>query len=269
MKHWKNGTRMAILYAALSVFVGCSSQQTSDTSDGKGSRKVQEAATIPVSVRKKEEPLKYNGQIRKVVYLTFDDGPGPETDQVLDILKLNNIHATFFVMGPHAKQYKEFLQREVQEGNYVGMHSMTHDYKKLYIQGDFVSEMKETQQIIKQITNIEPHLLRPPYGSMPGLTQKLRDQVADAHFKVWDWTIDSLDWKYNKVPFSSSVPAIVNNVLSQANRNLEVVLLHDIHPQSIQALPIIIQKLKEKGYEFETYNEQEHFMLNFWHDNRL
>ncbi|GAA3332443.1 hypothetical protein GCM10020331_092590 [Ectobacillus funiculus] len=73
-------------------------------------------------------------------------------------------------------------------------------------------------------------------------SKKLRDQVADAHFKVWDWTIDSLDWKYNKVPFSSSVPAIVNNVLSQANRNLEVVLLHDIHPQSIQALPIIIQK---------------------------
>ncbi|GAA3332441.1 hypothetical protein GCM10020331_092580 [Ectobacillus funiculus] len=58
---------------------------------------------------KKEEPLKYNGQIRKVVYLTFDDGPGPETDQVLDILKLNNIHATFLLWDHMPNNIRSFF----------------------------------------------------------------------------------------------------------------------------------------------------------------
>ncbi|WP_028400684.1 polysaccharide deacetylase family protein [Ectobacillus panaciterrae] len=252
---------LAISVAILSILAGCSSKQTTSAQDKKENHKAH-AVAAPVSQEQKSQP-------NKIVYLTFDDGPGEYTSQVLDILNQYHIKATFFVLGPHAEKYKNLVQQEVQEGDYVGMHSMTHNYKTLYVQGQFVNEMKTDQQIIQQITGIQPILCRPPYGSMPGLNQKLRDQVAAAGLKVWDWTIDSLDWKYNKVPFSKSVPAIVHNVLSHANGNREVVLMHDIHPQSVQALPTIIQGLKEKGYVFETYNEQEHFSLNFWHDNRL
>ena len=255
-----------VAVAMLSALTGCSSKQTVSAST---IREVHVAADIPISYTPKEEPVKYNNETRKVVYLTFDDGPGIYTPQVLDILNQNHIHATFFLVGPHAQQYPKFVSLELQEGDYVGLHSMSHDYKKLYVQGTFVPEMLETQQIIKNITGIAPNLARPPYGSMPGLTQKLRDQAAAAHLKVWDWTIDSLDWTYNKVPFSKSVPAIVNNVLSHARGNREVILMHDIHPQSVQALPMIIQRLREKGYDFETYSEADHFVMNFWHDNRL
>jgi peptidoglycan/xylan/chitin deacetylase (PgdA/CDA1 family) len=268
-KFIKRALLIAILLCGIGYGVwGINTYVHSATAKAKN-HEVHLASTIPVSHIRKETPQKYNGQIHKVVYLTFDDGPGPSTSQVLDILKQNHIHATFFVIGPHAEQYKKLVQREIQEENYVGMHSMTHDYKKLYVQGNFVPEMKEVQQIIKRITGIEPHLIRPPYGSKPGLNQNLRDQVVDAHFKIWDWTIDSLDWKYDNVPVSNSVPAIVNNVLSHATRDCEVILMHDIHPQSVQALPSIIQKLKEKGYDFDVYTEQEHVNLNFWHDNRL
>ncbi|WP_028403157.1 polysaccharide deacetylase family protein [Ectobacillus panaciterrae] len=264
MRNWRIITVLLVISVAiLSILAGCSSQQTTSAQDKKENHKAHAvAATAPMSQEQNSHP-------NKVVYLTFDDGPGEYTSQVLDILNQYHIKATFFVLGPHAEKYKNLVQQEVQEGDYVGMHSMTHDYKKLYVQGNFVPEMKEDQQIIKQITGTEPNLARPPYGSMPGLNQQLRDQVAAAGFKIWDWTIDSLDWKYNKVPFDKSVPAIVHNVLSHANGNREVVLMHDIHPQSVQALPTIIQGLKEKGYAFEAYNEEEHFSLNFWHDNRL
>ncbi|WP_416826595.1 polysaccharide deacetylase family protein [Ectobacillus polymachus] len=256
--------------SVFAIAAGCSNnQKTASAASESKTQTVQEVATIPTSNSLKEEPMKYNGQTRKVVYLTFDDGPGPYTAKVLDVLKQNNIKATFFLIGSHAEQYKDLVQREVKEGNYVGMHSMSHDYKKLYVQGSFVSEMTEDQQIIKNITGTEPHLVRPPYGSMPGLNQQLRDQTANAHLKVWDWTVDSLDWKYNNVPTDKSVPAIVQNVVAEAKGNREVVLMHDIHPQSLAALPEVIKALKDKGYEFEAYNEQDHFSLNFWHDNRL
>ena len=146
---------------------------------------------------------------------------------------------------------------------------MTHDYKKLYTKGNFLSEMKQVQQILQRIIHENPILCRPPYGSKPGLTQDLRNQVAEAGLKIWDWTIDSLDWKYNKVPLEQSVPKIVENIVSQANKDKEIILMHDIHPQSVKALPEIIKQLKAKGYTFKTYSEKEHMTLNFWHDNRL
>ncbi|MFD3449270.1 polysaccharide deacetylase family protein [Microbacteriaceae bacterium 4G12] len=257
----KRASIMAIIFTTVLIIAsGCSAQHATKNYEA------QQVATIPVSHASKDFLPDPN---RKVVYLTFDDGPGTLTPQVLDILDKYQVKGTFFVVGPNAKKYKDFVGREKRDGNYVGMHSMTHDFKKLYTQGHFVNEMKEDQQIIKDIIGSEPQLCRPPFGSMPGLNQKLRDETVNAKLKVWDWTIDSLDWKYNKVPFEKSVPTIVNNVLTHATGKREVVLMHDIHPQSVKALPIIIEKLREKGYDFEVYNEQAHFPLNFWRDNRL
>ncbi|MCI3150048.1 peptidoglycan-N-acetylglucosamine deacetylase [Bacillus cereus] len=208
-------------------------------------------------------------QNKKVIYLTFDDGPGKYTQEVLNILKQENVKATFFVIGSHAEQFPDLIKSEKQNGHYVGLHSMTHDYKKLYTQGSFLAEMKQVQQILQRIIDKNPILCRPPYGSKPGLIQDLRDKLAEAGFKIWDWTIDSLDWKYNKIPLEQSVPKIVENVVSQANKDQEIVLMHDIHLQSVKALQEIIKQLKNKGYIFKAYSEKEHLILNFWHDNRL
>ncbi|HHQ2899447.1 TPA: polysaccharide deacetylase family protein [Bacillus cereus] len=213
--------------------------------------------------------VKKEAQNKKVIYLTFDDGPGKYTQEVLNILKEENVKATFFVIGSHAEQFQNLIKIENQNGHYVGLHSMTHDYKRLYTQGNFLTEMKQVQQILQRIIDKNPILCRPPYGSKPGLIQDLRDKVAEAGFKIWDWTIDSLDWKYNKIPLEQSVPKIVENVVSQANKDTEIVLMHDIHPQSVKALKEIIKQLKSKGYTFKTYSEKEHIVLNFWHDNRV
>nr|WP_127488559.1 polysaccharide deacetylase family protein [Paenibacillus ehimensis] len=202
----------------------------------------------------------------KVVYLTFDDGPSEWTGQFLDVLKQNNIKATFFMQGSNLKrtELQGQVRRAVREGHYVGGHSMTHQYKKLYEEKQFVPEMKQTLSLIRQITGENPHLVRPPYGSSPGLNDKrLRDQIAQAGIKVWDWTIDSNDWKLKGHPNE-----IVDNIKKQTKADLEVVLMHE-KPQTLQVLPEIIDFYKQKGYKFAVYDETKHFHLNFMKDHRL
>ena len=230
---------------------------------------VQLASGQPKININKSTPSRFNGKERKVAYLTFDDGPGKYTDELLNILKENDVKATFFLIGNNVKQFPELVKREKEEGHYVGMHSMTHDFKKLYTSGEYVNEMKEDQGLIANVIGEFPKLTRPPYGSMPGLNEVLRNKVVEANFKVWDWTIDSLDWKYNKIPVDTASTQIVQNVLVGATKSQEVILMHDIHPQSVAAVPAIIKGLKEKGYEFESYHENEHFSVNFWQDKRL
>ncbi|WP_336770067.1 peptidoglycan-N-acetylglucosamine deacetylase [Bacillus bombysepticus] len=217
----------------------------------------------------KPVPEKYNGQTRKIAYLTFDDGPGKLTGELLKTLKSHDVKATFFLIGANVKQYPDLVKQQQSEGHYVGMHSMTHSYKKLYTGGEFVNEMLEDQGLIANTIGNKPVLTRPPYGSMPGLNEPLRNKVAEAGLKVWDWTIDSLDWRYSKIPVDTASAKIVHNVISGATKQVEVILLHDIHKQSVAAVPAIIKGLKDKGYEFEAYHESSHFPVNFWHDNRI
>ncbi|MEN1937929.1 peptidoglycan-N-acetylglucosamine deacetylase [Paenibacillus sp. 102] len=232
-------------------------------------KSVQLVSEIQTALAPKEAPKQYNGQVRKVAYLTFDDGPGKYTAELLEMLKKEEAKATFFLIGANVKAFPDLVKREDAEGHYVGMHSMTHNYKKLYTEGLYVDEMKEDQSLIAGVIGKSPVLTRPSYGSMPGLNEALRNKVVENGLKVWDWTIDSLDWKYNKMPVDAAAAQIVQNVLAGANDPTEVILMHDIHPQSVKAVPAIIKGLKEKGYELESYQEDEHFPLNFWHDKRI
>ncbi|HDR7133779.1 TPA: polysaccharide deacetylase family protein, partial [Bacillus cereus] len=109
--------------------------------------------------------------VGKVVYLTFDDGPSELTGKFLDVLKEQNVASTFFMQGSNLQNtgFQENVKRAVKEGHYIGAHSMTHNSDKLYKKGQFVTEMKETLALIHNITGTTPKLVRPPYGSAPGL----------------------------------------------------------------------------------------------------
>ncbi|MCC2507946.1 polysaccharide deacetylase [Bacillus cereus] len=204
--------------------------------------------------------------IGKFVYLTFDDGPSTLTGKFLDVLKENNVKATFFMQGSNLQNtsYQINVKRAVKEGHYIGAHSMTHNSDKLYKKGQFVPEMKETLSLIQSITGTNPKLVRPPYGSHPGLkSEELRNQIVDAGIKIWDWTIDSEDWKLKDNPNQ-----IIENVKKYTTDDVEVVLMHE-KAQTLQVLPQIIKFYKEKGYEFGVYNDADHFHLNFEKDTRL
>ncbi|MBE7128448.1 polysaccharide deacetylase family protein [Bacillus mycoides] len=204
--------------------------------------------------------------VGKVVYLTFDDGPSTLTGQFLDVLKENNVKSTFFMQGSNLQNtsLQENVKRAIKEGHYIGAHSMTHNSNKLYKTGQFVPEMKEALALIHDITGTSPKLVRPPYGSAPGLkNEEIRNQIVEAGIKVWDWTIDSNDWKLKDNPNQ-----LIENVKKATTDDVEVVLMHE-KPQTLQALPEIIKFYKEKGYEFGVYNEADHFQLNFQKDKRL
>lgn len=202
----------------------------------------------------------------KVVYLTFDDGPSRLTDQFLDVLREEDVKATFFMQGSNLK--KEHLQasvkRATKEGHYIGGHSMTHAFKTLYSENQFVPEMRETLALIQDITGTTPNLVRPPYGSAPGLKSgQLRDQIVEVGIKVWDWTIDSNDWAITDDPNK-----IIETIKKETKFDVEVVLLHE-KPQTLKALPGIIKFYRDQGYEFVVYDDENHFELNFQGDVRL
>ncbi|SKA98902.1 polysaccharide deacetylase family protein [Sporosarcina newyorkensis] len=227
---------------------------------------VQEEQKPKEEEQSKEETSAVEKPTGKVVYLTFDDGPSKLTDEFLNVLQEHDVKATFFMQGKNLK--KEYLQesvkRAVKERHYIGAHSMTHDFKKLYKENQFVPEMRETLELIRDITGESPQLVRPPYGSAPGLkNEQIRQQLVDAEIKVWDWTIDSQDWKLKDNPNQ-----IIENIKLGTKDEKEIVLMHE-KTQTLAALPEVIKFYKEQGYQFAIYDESDHFVLNFLNDIRL
>lgn len=237
---------------------------TTAVAEQQGEQPVYQPSTTNVSkANPKGEDARPEG---KIVYLTFDDGPSEWTEKFLDVLQEHGVKATFFMQGRNLqhKDLQSVVKRAADEEHYIGGHSMTHQYKKLYEEGQFVSEMKDNLALIHDITGTNPHLVRAPYGSVPGLDDKMvRDQIAQEGLKIWDWTIESNDWKLKDQP-----EQIVENIKKATKVDLEVVLMHE-KPQTLQVLPEIIEFYKKEGYRFGVYDDNEHFHMNFQKDHRL
>lgn len=210
-------------------------------------------------------PSEFNGYYTKTVYLTFDDGPSAYTAQILDILNKYHINGTFFMIGNNLQKtdYNAVVQRVIDEGNYIGVHSMTHNYDTLYTNGKAVEEMIQARQVLNEITGTNPLLVRFPYGTYPGLNETLRDQFATTGLRTWDWTIDTQDWENADTPEN-----LLINVKNQLHRNTEVILMHETK-QTVQMLPSIIEYVISQGYTPEVYDENKHFPLNQWNDPRF
>lgn len=255
-------TTAFLVYFSISKFNSTSAKAGVKENSKRATEQLKEKEKIEHEKKKKPDG-KPEG---KVVYLTFDDGPSTLTGQFLDVLKEQKVKATFFMIGKNLQNegYQENVKRAIKEGHYIGGHSMTHDSKRLYTDGQFVPEMKEALELIRNITGTNPTLVRSPYGSAPGLEdQQIRDQIVEAGIKVWDWTIDSRDWELKDNPNQ-----IVENIKKGTTDDIEVILVHE-KPQTLQALPEIIKYYKEKGYEFGVYQDVDHFHLNFQKDARL
>ncbi|WP_246061542.1 polysaccharide deacetylase [Paenibacillus oralis] len=186
----------------------------------------------------------------KVVYLTFDDGPSPLTDEVLDILKKEDVPGTFFVLGEQAKRYPEMIRRIEEAGHTLGNHTYNHEYKELYESfGHFWKQIKATEEVLRGITGERTPLVRAPGGTYGHFDQTYFNLLELGGYKVFDWNVDSGDSRRKGVPASE----IVNNVISANQQNQVVVLLHDGggHAESVKALPKIIQYYKKQGYAFQ------------------
>lgn len=211
-------------------------------------------------------PEYWNQRERKVVYLTFDDGPSNRTSQILDILKEHDVQGTFFFVGTQIEGKESVVKKADREGHYVGMHTISHSVDQLYndeTPDNLSNELTQMQDMIEKITGKRPVLFRPPYGSMPHMNKEaiIESLVANG-FKAWDWTVDTYDWS------ASSAAEIIKTVERTFGEKNEIVLMHE-KALTVEALPAIIQHYKDNGYEFRVYDEDLHLVANFIKDERL
>lgn len=178
------------------------------------------------------------------IALTFDDGPSEQTTpQVLDILKQHGIKATFYIVGSKVQGNEAILKRIVDEGHELGNHSWNHPDLTTLSMEEAKAQIENTQRAIEQVTGgIKAKSLRPPYGAINATLDKQFD------LPLAMWNVDSLDWQ------SHSAEKIIN-VVSHTVSAGGIILTHDIHQDTVDALHRLIVSLKEKGYEFATFSE--------------
>lgn len=219
----------------------------------------------------KPTPQKTTKPPKANVYLTFDDGPNASTTTNLATLKKYNIQGTFFFVGKQMTAYPALVRQTAKEGHYVGTHSMTHDRTKVYRSTDaFMNEMNTAVSTLEKLIGSKSELLRVPYGSVPHITPAMRTALKNKNYKMWDWDVDSNDWRYSANQFTE-VAANVRNGVTKSHRAGDreiVVLLHDL-PQTTKALPHIIEWLKKEGYTIKKYDPATHVVQNFRKDSGL
>ncbi|MGL5353371.1 MAG: polysaccharide deacetylase family protein [Clostridium sp.] len=195
--------------------------------------------------------------VEKIVYLTFDDGPGGTvTTKVLDILKDEGVPATFFVIGCQIPNQENIILRMKNEGHSIGLHSITHDRNKLYNgnQG-FIDEMLKEQKILEEITGEKYNILRFPFGcnnSTYRLTNSLVNLIHENNLKIYDWTQDSGDGANS----NAAPDYIFKKSINKADKVIVLMHCSYINKNTALALPSIIKYYKNAGYTFKVIDDK-------------
>ncbi len=179
---------------------------------------------------------------KKMVALTFDDGPGIYTESIIKCLRKYGMHATFFVVGSNASRYKDVILDEYEAGCEIGNHTWAHSNLAAIGTSAAKSTVAKTNKLIKSITGEAPVLLRPPYGST---SSSVKSAIKMPEIM---WSIDTLDWKTRNT--QKTISSVMNNV-----KDGSIVLMHDIHQPTMKAALSIIPKLVSKGYQLVTVSE--------------
>ncbi|MFI0355641.1 polysaccharide deacetylase family protein [Actinomadura sp. 9N407] len=205
------------------------------------------AEVKPTSTPEPEPTPKPPPDCRKVkcVALTFDDGPMGSTARLLDMLAAHQVKATFFLVGRNVEQYPELVRREAAEGHELANHSYSHADLGRSSTAKVTSELERTQRAIRRAAGVTPVLMRPPYGSTDKQVAAVTRRLELAQVL---WTLDPLDWRFRD-------SGRVERKVVGGTRQGHIVLMHDIHSTTVDAVPLIIKRLAEKGYVFVTVSE--------------
>lgn len=218
----------------------------------------QEQTTDLVQAKEKEASPTKEPEARKV-YLTFDDGPGVQTEKILDILKEENVKATFFVTGKEDASVKKIYKRIVKEGHTLGMHSYSHIYDTIYESKEaFEKDFDQLYRYLYEVTGVYPKFYRFPGGSSTQSTelpiQTFIDVLDEKNVAYVDWNVISPDIGNTNVTKKQMVSSISEGV---AQYDTSIVLMYDVadKPMTVKALPSIIKALKEESYELLPIDE--------------
>ena len=180
---------------------------------------------------------------KMLVALTFDDGPSAETTPaLLDTLYKEDVPATFFMLGSRAAASPDLVKRIASAGHEVASHTMYHQNLIRLPASAAASDVDEAKTVFTNILGSAPALTRPPYGN----TNNTVSGIIDTPLIMW--SVDTLDWQ------SKDSAAILATALAQVHDGA-IILMHDIHPTSVEAVPALITSLRDAGYEFATVSE--------------
>lgn len=189
------------------------------------------------------------------IALTFDDGPqSVYTPQILDILKKYNIKATFFLIGKNIEAFPELAKRIKGEGHLIGNHTYSHPDLRLQTRNQIKQQILKAEKAIIDATGLKPYLFRPPYGFA---SNRVLQEAENSGYTIIEWSVSGLNGRQD-APFDKIVRRVVDKT-----QNGSIMLLHDGNrlsnktdrSQIVKALPIIIETLLKKGYQFVTIDE--------------
>lgn len=181
------------------------------------------------------------------VAMTFDDGPHPQnTPRLLDMLRARNIKATFYVIGGNVDRYPHIVRRIVAEGHEIGNHTYTHRKLTSLGDADVKKEMSRTEDAIVRAAGVKPRTMRPPYGA---LLQRQRSSIfSDFNYPTIMWSVDPNDWK-------RPGPSVVTSRILSGAHNGAIILAHDLHAPTVDAMPGTFDGLLSNGYNFITVSQ--------------
>lgn len=198
---------------------------------------------------------------KKIAYLTFDDGPSKNTTKILEILKEKNAVATFFVLGcTITEDGEEALKEMVEMGCAIGIHTYSHERKKIYSSVEsYLEDFNKVYTQVYDITGERPQIFRFPWGSYncysKGIKKDLVTEMERRGFTYYDWNVSAEDSVGNPTEAS-----IMRNILKDVKKySAPVILMHDasVNKKTVEILPKVIDKLIELGYEFGTLEHRE------------
>lgn len=182
---------------------------------------------------------------KRVMYLTFDDGPSEYTDQLLDLLAEHHMKVTFFLLDAEMKRYPNVVQRILDEGHAIGVHGVSHEKNSFYrgVCGP-VSEMRQANETLESIIGMRTHLIRTPYGSYPYLTKQQQQALFEEEFIIWDWNVDSRDWAF-RCPEKTF--CYTTKMIRESKKEPKVILFHDIK-YVVQTMKLFLNWMDDQNY---------------------
>jgi peptidoglycan/xylan/chitin deacetylase (PgdA/CDA1 family) len=183
--------------------------------------------------------------VLRCVALTFDDGPGPDTARLLGMLAEKNVHATFFVIGQSAEEFPDAVRAEHAQNQEVGDHTWSHPPLTRLDDASIATQFNRTADEIASLDGPRPRLIRPPYGAV---NERINAVLGARGAAEILWSVDTLDWLHRN-------PDSVYTRALKGVRPGSIILMHDIHPTTVDAVPRIIDALRAEGYTLVTVSQ--------------
>ena len=184
-------------------------------------------------------------QRRPMVALTFDDGPSRHTERILDLLEEYGGRATFFVVGSRVRSHNNTVARAADMGNEIANHSFSHANLTLLSEYAIKREIQLASGAIEAVVGFSPTIMRPPFGAVNNRVERV---AGDMGYSIIIWNLDTLDWKYRN-------PTRIYNVIMSKVQDGSVILLHDLHETTADAMEQVIPRLVSEGYHLVTVSE--------------